>query len=113
MDVLTRIMELLERSGHSQKELMDYLGIKKSAFTDWKAGKSQSYVKYASQIADYFGVTTDYILRGSNNHNEKPISAQTDELPEIIQKIVDDATTLPPEKQLLVLELIKSIKQEK
>lgn len=105
MDVLTRIIELLERSGHSQKELMDYLGIKKSAFTDWKAGKSQSYVKYASKIADYFGVTTDYILRGGNGNEEKPTSESADGLSEYDARVLDWFHSLPPEKRQAILEI--------
>lgn len=67
MDTLSRIICLLEQRGHTQSELTEFLGIKKSAFTDWKAGKSKSYVKYASNIADYFGVSVDYLLGRTND----------------------------------------------
>lgn len=112
MDVLNRIIELLERNGRNQKELMDYLGIKKSAFTDWKAGKSRSYLKYASEIANYFDVTTDYLLRGETDIKEKPTARNGDEHSEIMKKIISGSSKLPEEKQLLVLELIKSIKED-
>ena len=103
MDVLNRIMELLERNGRNQKELMDYLGIKKSAFTDWKAGKSRSYLKYASEIADYFGVTTDYLLRGETNIKEKPtdlvVSGKDKELLDLIEKLTEE------QRQMLILQV--------
>lgn len=106
MDVLNRIMELLERNDRSQKELMDYLGIKKSAFTDWKAGKSRSYLKYASEIAAYFGVTTDYLLRGETDTPKKPAGNKADELD---QEFSDLIAQLSPEQRELVKAQIKGI----
>lgn len=41
---------------------MDYLGISKNVFTDWKSGKNKSYHKHLPKIADFFGVTVDYLL---------------------------------------------------
>ena len=106
MDVLNRIMELLERNGRNQKELMDYLGIKKSAFTDWKAGKSRSYLKYASEIADYFGVTTDYLLRGETNIKEKPTGEFASGLDKEFSDLIKQ---LSPEQIELVKAQIKGI----
>lgn len=105
MDVLNRIIELLERNGRNQKELMDYLGIKKSAFTDWKAGKSRSYLKYASEIAGYFGVTTDYLLRGETDTKEKPVGNKADELSDYDARVLAWFRSLPPEKREAILNL--------
>lgn len=105
MDVLNRIIELLERNGRNQKELMDYLGIKKSAFTDWKSGKSRSYLKYASEIAGYFGVTTDYLLRGETDTKEKPAGNKADELSDYDARVLAWFRSLPPEKREAILNL--------
>ena len=105
MDVLNRIIELLKRNGRNQKELMDYLGIKKSAFTDWKAGKSRSYLKYASEIAGYFGVTTDYLLRGETDIKEKPAGNKADELSDYDARVLAWFRSLPPEKREAILNL--------
>lgn len=107
MDVLNRIMELLERNGRTQKELMDYLGIKKSAFTDWKAGKSRSYLKYASEIADYFGVTTDYLLRGETDIKEKPHADEIDMEPKE-KLLLEKFRQLTPEMQEFVLSSVQA-----
>jgi transcriptional regulator with XRE-family HTH domain len=63
LDILAKIQELLEMQGKSQTDLTNALGLKQPAFSEWKSGKSASYKKYLYQIADYFGVTADY-LRG-------------------------------------------------
>ena len=60
--ILDRIIELLGE--RNQQDLTDYLGLKKSAFTDWKGGKSNSYQKYLVQIAEYFNVSIDYLVTG-------------------------------------------------
>lgn len=49
-----------------QKDLTDYLGLTKNAFTDWKGGKSESYKKYLPQIAEFLNVSVDYLLSGEN-----------------------------------------------
>lgn len=85
---------------------MDYLGIKKSAFTDWKAGKSRSYLKYASEIADYFGITTDYLLRGETDTKEKPATSQDDELDKEFSELIKQ---LSPEQREIIKAQIKGI----
>ncbi len=62
MDILNRISELLGE--REQKELTSYLGIKSSAFSEWKSGKTQSYKKYLIEISEFFGVSIDYLVYG-------------------------------------------------
>ena len=68
MDILDRI-QLLLGSG-DQKALTDYLGLKKTAFTDWKSGKSNSYRKYLIEIANFFNVSIDYLVYGKECTNQ-------------------------------------------
>ncbi len=62
MDILNRIVELL--GNREQKELTDFLGLTKAAFSDWKSGKSNSYKKYLVEIAMFFDVSIDYLVYG-------------------------------------------------
>lgn len=62
MSTINKIISLLSAQNKKQKELTDYLGISKNSFTDWKSGRIKSYTKYIPQIAEYLGVTTDYLL---------------------------------------------------
>ena len=62
MSTLDRIQELLKQQGKKQKDLTDYLGISKNSFTAWKSGRVKSYQKHIPQIADFLGVSTDYLL---------------------------------------------------
>lgn len=74
MDILDRIIELL--GDDDQKKLTDYLHLKKTAFTDWKSGRSNSYRKYLIEIAEFFGVSIDYLVYG-NNHFSSNIKNST------------------------------------
>lgn len=62
LDVLTKILLLLDEKNIQQKELSDYLGLSKNTITGWKNGNNRSYMKYLSQIAEFFGVSVDYLL---------------------------------------------------
>lgn len=60
--VFDNIMRLMKKQNKKQKELTDYLGVTKNVFTDWKAGRLKSYQKYLPKIAEFFGVSVDYLL---------------------------------------------------
>ena len=62
MSTLNRITALLKERGLQQKVLCDYLGLKSQAYTNWKGGSNDSYMKYLPQIAEFFGVSIDYLL---------------------------------------------------
>ncbi len=80
LDILNRIINLL--NGKNQKELTDYLGLRDTAFSDWKHGKSESYKKYLIEISEFFGVSIDYLVYGKSKY----LSGLPDEEQECLQK---------------------------
>lgn len=72
MDPLEIIMKELQIQGKSQVDLAYGIGIAKNTVTNWKNGSSNSYLKMLPQIADYFGVSVDYLL-GKTDQKEKPL----------------------------------------
>ena len=81
MSTLDKISILLKEQGTKQKDLTDYLGVSKNQFTDWKSGRIKSYTKYIPQIAEFLGVSTDYLL--GTEQKEKP-TATSDELSKLL-----------------------------
>ncbi len=67
MDTLNKITELLALQGKRQKDLTDFLGVNKNAYSLWKSGKTTSYNRYIPQIADFFGVSPEYLLGKSDD----------------------------------------------
>lgn len=62
MEVLTKILMLLDEKHMQQKELSNYLGLSKNTITGWKNGNNTSYMKYLPKIAEFFDVSVDYLL---------------------------------------------------
>lgn len=67
MDILDRITKLLGQ--RDQKELTTYLHLNAVAFSEWKSGKSKSYRKYLIEIAEFFGVSLDYLVYGKEKNS--------------------------------------------
>ena len=62
MEVLNKIIYLLKERGEKQIDLTTYLGVTKNVFTDWRAGRNNSYMKHLPKIAEFFDVSVDYLL---------------------------------------------------
>lgn len=62
MDIINKILSVMKEKKISQKSLADFLDVREYTISQWKNGKSQSYMKYINKIADFLGVTTDYLL---------------------------------------------------
>jgi len=54
----------MEERGIKANRLVADLSLHTSAVTEWKQGKSKPSTDAIVKIADYFGVTTDYLLKG-------------------------------------------------
>lgn len=74
-EVAKRIFELLDSRNIEQQELAEYLGLKKQSISEWRAGRTHSYKKYINKIAEFFGVSTDYLL---NTENMSPSNTDED-----------------------------------
>ena len=64
-----RIRELREKSGITQDRLAKELAISRETVVKWENGERDLKTEYTIKLADYFGVTCDYILRGVKAEN--------------------------------------------
>lgn len=72
MDItMQRIVAELRSQKKSQLELAQHLGVTQNVVTDWKSGRIKSYTKYIHGIADFLGVSVEY-LRGETDEKGKP-----------------------------------------
>ena len=58
--------KLRDEKGVKDADVARETEITKSTFTDWKNGRSVPGSEKMKKIAEYFGVTVDYILTGEN-----------------------------------------------
>ena len=76
-------LKLLEEKGVSAYKVGKATGIAGSTFTDWKTGRSAPKQDKLQKIADYFGVTLDYLMTGKEPGMEKYSDDMADLLIEI------------------------------
>ena len=63
--------QLLQKYGLSAYKVSKETGITQSTLSDWKRGRSTPKTENMKKIADYFGVTVDYLMTGKDNLKEK------------------------------------------
>ncbi len=57
-----RLAELRKRSGKTQKEVAEGIGVAKSTLSNYEKGKQAMNVVILKRLCEYYDVTADYIL---------------------------------------------------
>lgn len=65
----TRLKELRAASGHTQKQVAEALGITDRAYQHYELDKRKPDYLGLIALADFFGVSIDYLTERSNNPN--------------------------------------------
>ena len=126
--------QLLQKHGVSTYRVSKDTGIAQSVFSSWKNGISTPKQDKMKKIADYFGVTVDYLMIGKDEKPPEPPLTPRDkrdiakDLESIMQKLSDkeigpasyDGQDLSPESMDLfkeeleiALKRLKIINKEK
>lgn len=80
--------QLLQKHGVTSYKVAKEAGVTQTALSNWKSGRSTPTTKTLQKIADYFGVTIDYLMTGETSEGEKEVSlTRRDERD--IEKILD------------------------
>lgn len=64
---MNRIRELRKKTGLSQSDLARELHIHQTAISQWETQKTEPDIEKMGAVADFFGVTTDYLLGRSDD----------------------------------------------
>ena len=109
-----RFEQLLKEHGISTYRVAKDTKITTSLFSQWKSGKNQPKTSTLQKIADYFGVSIEWLLGNTEVRNipdpknggalvinENPLSANEREL-------IDMYRQLPPELQKMIADNIKA-----
>ena len=71
MNMADRIQYLRKAKGISQEELADKVGVSRQAVSKWESEQSTPDLEKVIILSDFFGVTTDYILKGIEPATDK------------------------------------------
>lgn len=77
MTILNRILEQIDEKFSSQKEFEKYMNLRRGIITDWKTGRSESYLKMLNEIAKALDVSVSYLMEGGKAIENDNIEATT------------------------------------
>lgn len=97
----------MERSGKTQKELAELMGVTAPTFHEWVKGKKFPRIDKVQKLADYFGILKSDLIE-EKQVEEKPAN-DDDGLTENQRELIAFARTLSEEQAKKVLQLMKSI----
>lgn len=108
-----RIKELRKIKKLTQKKLAEKINVDCSAVTKWETGKANPDFENQLLLADFFGVSVDYLLGRTNKKEEYPENDVPKE--NTIVYCRDGQTTqveLSGDKMNLILKMIDAIKDD-
>lgn len=81
---------LLRENKVSSYRVSKETGVTQTALSNWKTGKSTPTAKTLQKIADYFGVTIDYLMTGKESESKEWEPTLTEKDEKDIQKELDN-----------------------
>ena len=88
MNMADRIQALRKAKGISQEELADKIGVSRQAVSKWESEQSVPELDKIIFMSDFFGVTTDYLLKGI-----EPVGDKDQKSREIASRVLYIAST--------------------
>ena len=105
------LFELLSQRGITAKKLSEDTGISTGNISDWKSGRAKPSSEKLSILADYFNVSTDYLLGNDTSKTKDP--ATDDEIKFALFKGSEGITDEMYEEVKAFAELVKLREEQK
>ena len=96
----------IEKSGKTQKEIAEVIGVATSTFNDWATGKKYPRIGKVEAMANYFGCEKSDLIE------DKEKAAADDGLSDNTKKLVEFAKSVPEDKAELILRVMRSIVED-
>lgn len=110
--------ELLAEKGLTPYKVYKATGVAQSSLSDWKNGKSKPKYESMKKIADYLGVSVDYLLYGTEPANEQkekpaPLSEADPTFDDFTYAMHNEGKELSEEDKQTLLAMAKFLRQQK
>ncbi len=79
-------------------------GITKSTFSEWKSGKYTPKQEKLQKIADYFGVSIEYLMTGSNDNAKEPPQLSARDEKDISRRLEQTLSDLENQQDALMFD---------
>ena len=93
----------LTRSGKSQREMAEIVGVSSSTFNDWINGRKYPRIDKIEFMANYFGILKSDLIEDKNEVSPSEIVLTEGE-----EKLIELFRKVPEDKQQLVLQMIET-----
>lgn len=87
-----RLRELRTAKRVTGEEVANYLGLTRPQYTAFESG-TQSAIRHASRLADYFAVSADYILCRTDTPQENKLTPELNAFLDRYDQLNDDGKT--------------------
>ena len=109
MDVIQRIKDLLAENNISGAKMSRDLGFSNAVFSQWNTGKQVPSTKYIQKIADYFGVSVDYLIGKTDKKDNSDAERTKIDLSPKQQELLELMNALPDDLQEKVFDLLRTL----
>lgn len=110
MDIGNRITQLRLDRGIYQKQLADYLQVSVATISNYENGRHIPDPNTLCKIADFFGVTTDYLLGRTLYRYDPQFLKRPFTKNYTIADLVNTSLELSPKSKLALAEYVKLLK---
>ncbi len=99
---MIRLRELRTARGLTLEEVAEHLGLRNQYVSNYELGRRNPDYETLKKFADFYGVTTDYLL-------EHDVPPKEEDFSEDIRAIARDMQSMTPRDRTLVKDLIRSM----
>lgn len=94
----------VDRSGKSQKELSEIVGVATSTFNDWMKGKKYPRIDKIEMLANYFGILKSDLIE---DRDKTTLPQKELQLSEGEKMVLELFRKIPEDRQAEALELLR------
>ena len=76
MKLAEKIQDLRKKSGLSQEQLAEQLGVSRQAISKWESGQSTPDIDKIVLLSEFFRISTDYLLKQENEVSEDSVKQE-------------------------------------
>ncbi len=94
MEIGNKIMELRKKSGLSQEELADKVGVARQTISKWELGETSPDIKQAKELSNIFNISLDELVSNDIKNILVEKTSNTEKLAGLILKLLKIALVL-------------------
>lgn len=104
--------QLLQRRGITAYKVAKDTGLTQTLLSNWKNGKSIPNTQNLKKIADYFGVTVDYLMTGEDKTETKNDFSELEGAYFSLAKEAQESG-IDPDDIRKIIEIVRSVRDKK